>query len=78
MRCQVPIVVVNVNEDAFKGVAHTINSIGSLISLGLVVRLIFYFVTVNPEWIVGSSGHSECSDVFLICVVERAHVVWNI
>ena len=42
------------------------------------MRLILDFVTVNPEWIVGSGGHSECSDVLLICVVERAHVVWNI
>ena len=49
-----------------------------MVSLGLVVRLIFYFITVNPEWIVGSRGHSECSDVLLICVVERAHVVRNI
>ena len=49
-----------------------------MVSFWLVVRLIRHFVTVYPEWVVGSSGHSKCSDILLICVVERAHVVWDI
>ena len=49
-----------------------------MVSFWLVVRLIRHFVTVYPEWVVGSSGHSKCSDILLICVVERAHVVWYI
>ena len=53
MGWQVSIVVVNVNEDAFRGVAHTINSIeGSIVALRLIVRFIFYFITMDPEWIV--------------------------